>query len=274
MLKKYSIRLLARKIIKQKFFKDFVLKNIPKVYTMVESSLKFEKDVEFKLLPVLCDSSKVSLDIGVLWGAYAYEMKKHSDSVICYEPNPMMCEHLKSVFGNSVEVNNLGLSDHSGYMLLRIPNKRPGNSTIELENTLNDLDDIREVIVKVIALDTKMPKNVGFVKIDVEGHELNVLHGMKNLLQKDYPNILVEVEERHREDSVSNVTAFLKSLEYQVFFLREDVLHPAETFSKRLQSVDVRRTPEYTKNFIAIHQNNCKEVLAKLVENYKLTVKS
>jgi hypothetical protein len=35
--------------------------------------------------------------------------------------------------------------------------------------------------------------HVGFVKIDVEGHELDVLTGLSGLLAKCLPNLLIEI---------------------------------------------------------------------------------
>jgi hypothetical protein len=42
-------------------------------------------------------------------------------------------------------------------------------------------------------LDDLKLENVGFVKIDVEGHEAEVLRGAANIITRDRPNFLIEV---------------------------------------------------------------------------------
>ena len=38
---------------------------------------------------------------------------------------------------------------------------------------------------------------IGFIKIDVEGHELEIIRGGKNFLKHHKPVMLIEIEERH-----------------------------------------------------------------------------
>ena len=51
------------------------------------------------------------------------------------------------------------------------------------------------------------------LKIDVEGAELEVLHGAKSLFERKRPVILCEVSSESSQD----VTAFLSSVGYQIF---------------------------------------------------------
>ncbi len=60
---------------------------------------------------------------------------------------------------------------------------------------------------------------VGFIKVDVEGHELDVLRGAEATLRRDRPALLVESEERHRPGAVAAVHGFLGSLGYHGFMV-------------------------------------------------------
>ena len=52
-----------------------------------------------------------------------------------------------------------------------------------------------EIPVKVVRLDDEGLGNVGFMKIDVEGHEYEVIDGARALLARCRPNLLVEILE-------------------------------------------------------------------------------
>ena len=40
--------------------------------------------------------------------------------------------------------------------------------------------------------------NISYIKIDIEGHEYEALLGMKKLLRREHPNILIEILNRTR----------------------------------------------------------------------------
>ena len=42
----------------------------------------------------------------------------------------------------------------------------------------------------------------GFIKIDVEGHELKVIDGAKETIEKHKPNLLIEIEEQHSKEKL------------------------------------------------------------------------
>jgi hypothetical protein len=92
--------------------------------------------------------------------------------------------------------------------------------------------------VRTVTIDGLDIRNVGFVKIDVEGLELAVLQGAKRTIGRDLPNLLVEAEERHRRDAVASVDAFLQPLGYEGWFLLDGALHPIDLFN-----ADLRQNP-------------------------------
>ena len=46
---------------------------------------------------------------------------------------------------------------------------------------------------------------ISFIKIDVEGHEIEVIEGGKLMIKKNKPVLLVEIEERHSKKNVHDV---------------------------------------------------------------------
>lgn len=60
-------------------------------------------------------------------------------------------------------------------------------------------------------LDDIIKDDVGFIKIDVEGHELAVLKGATSLINRCRPVLLVECEERHSPGGTERLFKFLQS---------------------------------------------------------------
>lgn len=70
--------------------------------------------------------------------------------------------------------------------------------------------------VQVRALDTFVEEPVAFVKIDVQGAEIDVLEGSKGLIARHKPALLLEVT-RSKPDETARVAAFMQSLGYRLF---------------------------------------------------------
>ena len=186
---------------------------------------------EFELMSNLLDKEKISIDVGAHLGTYTYYMIKNSKRSWAFEPNPQFFENLKSLSPNLI-VKQIALSDQNGEAFLRIPAKALGRGTIEKDNTLEEFENIDFISVEQKKLDDYELETVGLIKIDVEGHELSVLNGAKNLLIRDKPALLIEAEERHKRNAVIKVRKFLEELDYKGFFLSESGLEKIENFQQ------------------------------------------
>lgn len=184
---------------------------------------------ELRLLPRLCRPDEHSLDIGANYGVYAWHLARHSKGVIAFEPQPGPADFLRRALGARVRVEQVALSDGDGEVALRVPRDRmqDGRATIEPGNTLAALD-AAEIVVPRRRLDAYDLPRVGFVKIDVEGHELAALAGGRALIVRDQPTLIVEAEDRHRAGAVDSVASFLAGLGYRGAFLKEGALVPLD----------------------------------------------
>src|SRR5947209_3295951 len=72
--------------------------------------------------------------------------------------------------------------------------------------------------------------NVGFIKIDVEGHEHSVLQGAQRTIERCRPRVLIEAEERHAPGSVRRIQAFFRRFGYRGYFVFHRQLAPIERF--------------------------------------------
>jgi Methyltransferase FkbM domain len=62
-----------------------------------------------------------------------------------------------------------------------------------------------KIKVRTVRPDRMAPGDIGFVKIDVEGHELDVLAGLSGLLAKCLPNLLIEIGGAQHGGSLAEV---------------------------------------------------------------------
>lgn len=244
-----------RKIIKHPSIKNFIIKILPRFYTISESLYVRYKDKESNYLDILCDKEKLSLDIGTLWGGYTYLIQKYSKMVYCFEPNKTNHSFLKRSFKyyNDVKLFNMAVSDREQTVRFRIPQNNPGNATIESENLLTGFDNIEECEVKSTSIDKMRLENIGFIKIDIEGHELKALEGMLKTITEQRPILLIESENRHYTDAIQKVTNLLHSIKYELFFLFNAKLYNISDFDLSVHQIqDNRNTNYYINNFISL----------------------
>jgi FkbM family methyltransferase len=219
-----------------------------------------QHEPERALLPALCDPERIGIDIGAALGAYAWPLTRLCAGCIAFEPNPEQADYLKQAFGRRLRVENTALSDHDGEVELVIPlgrgNDQAGLATIASGTWLEGVP-VRRVRVTMRTLDEFRFDPVGFIKLDVEGHELAVLRGAHGLLARDKPTILVELEERFGEGSITGVREFLEPMGYRGLYLDGKHLHGIETFDPAIhQRMESWGKPgAYINNFAFIAQD-------------------
>jgi hypothetical protein len=75
--------------------------------------------------------------------------------------------------------------------------------------------------------------NVGFVKIDVEGHELAVLRGASKLIERERPNVFVEVDQSlHSGDDIEDVFSYFAERSYTGSFFAQRAWLPLGVFDR------------------------------------------
>ena len=187
---------------------------------------------ELKILKSLVNSDKNSLDIGANKGVYTYFLSRLSRHVFAYEPNPVLAKFLTQSVGSNVTVQPFALSDSEGQATLSVP---VIDSLLHDQlGTLNNHDTIlgKSYSVPLMPLDTQGHTNVGFIKVDVEGHEEAVINGALNLFKQERPTLMIEIEQRHHPDKdIREIFTKILSLGYEGFFLLNGNLTSLKNFS-------------------------------------------
>lgn len=145
------------------------------------------------------------IDIGANIGEYSANILKlnNNTSVIAFEPSPECYKKLimlKNIFNNRFKFHKCALSNKNTSGFLYYGKKKTGLAS--LDRKINKIPYVGEsnknrIKVKIKKLDNFIKdKNIGnidFIKIDVEGHEMNVIEGASKFIKKK--NIkLIQIE--------------------------------------------------------------------------------
>ena len=97
-----------------------------------------------------------------------------------------------------------------------------GRATIHDKNEFNEF---KTFSVNVKKLDTFQFENpISFIKIDVEGHEVEVIEGAIATINRNKPILLVEIEERYSKKKVIDTIKFVNALGYKSYYFNKKEL--------------------------------------------------
>lgn len=119
---------------------------------------------------------------------------------------------------NNVTILEKAVSDHSGKSELRL-NKYCGATSLVEIPIVSRLKGI--AIVEVVSIDELIDQKVlippDLVKIDVEGAEFDVLHGMEQTIRTLKPIIICEIDDKNKESFMykqEEINSFMGLLDY------------------------------------------------------------
>ena len=189
---------------------------------------------------LITDTGRQYLDIGSYNGLFALFMAKKDPqgSITAFEPNPANFFRIeKNVLLNNmknIRCVNAGVSDHVGKLDFYLPDDYSITtvSSFSLSFASNHTDtSLSKIEVNVTDLDLFCQRenlHPDVLKIDVEGHEWEVIKGAMNTIRRCHPVILCEIftkfyttsEEFQRElPAVHSIEQFLKDENYMIYVL-------------------------------------------------------
>jgi len=201
------------------------------------------------------------LDIGANIGGYSYYLAPIAASFkgtcIAFEPGMKTYNRLKkNIFHSNFSAERMALSNTNGTGDLYLPVSHGCSSLIKHP----EFDGLKTESVPLMRLDDYINTNtiddVGFIKIDVEGHEFEVIDGSVETINKFKPLILCESENRHILHTGRTTEMFLDYM--------KDLQYNAYVFSKKdrkMRSVyeitipKNRSSLEYYYNFWLVPEN-------------------
>lgn len=220
---------------------------------------------ELKLIPLLADTGRDFLDVGANTGVYSFMALGRFRRVLAAEAHPGLIGGLRRILKSDNQVLPVALSDTVGSTTLHVPVRRGRAVTTRcsLQADANPGFMLRTVTVPTTTIDHLGLDRLALIKIDVEGHELKVLHGATQTLAASRPVCIVECEERHHAGGVAKAFAFFGGLGYRAYYLHRGALHDGADFDadelqrpENAKSVGGGRSADYVNNFVFVHSDN------------------
>ncbi len=178
----------------------------------IQGSLVEEKEME--LLPRLVKPGDSVLDIGANYAYYTVRLSKlvkEKGLVYAFEPIPFTYQVAEKVLEyfkvSNVKLYSKGVGERNEKTDFQVPLQSfgaisAGQAHIGSRNNEKvrkageySFQKHKKITAEIVALDSFLPTvtNITFVKIDIEGAELFALRGMRRLIEKNLPVILIEI---------------------------------------------------------------------------------
>jgi len=174
----------------------------------------------YNIYKTLLNENDIAIDIGAYIGTHSLPMSKLCKKVYSFEANSdIYLYHIKNIALNhivNIVPHCVALSDSKSEVSFykrddgtsRISNRHQRGQPVTLQSDL-------------LSSFINPKEKIKLIKIDVEGHEFNVLKGAKELIDKNKPYILIEVF----QNKLDQLTKWAKDNDYEITSLRgEDYL--------------------------------------------------
>lgn len=171
-------------------------------------------------------SEKTVLDIGANIGNHSLAFSPYCKQVFSFEPHPKTFRllELNTMDVTNIHPINIGASDHTAKMkAVDSHNNMGGARLIDDSIVTNEkISNYREFSLRPLdSIEQLENTDIGFIKIDVEGHELQAFKGAKRLLEKHHPVIAFEQLADSFDLGTSDVIEYLKNIGYKKFLVMQ-----------------------------------------------------
>ncbi|MFW9881708.1 MAG: FkbM family methyltransferase [Candidatus Thorarchaeota archaeon] len=257
-LRKVSLKLIPKK---------------PKIYNFFRAYVDFYNgdnndnmliNGEIRFLKKNLRDNNILLDVGAKkgeWTKYALEFKKNI-YIHCFEPSKISFKLLEeNNFPENVICNNLGLSSKKEERELYSMSKESGGNTLYLRSRFKGINGIKSDLYKeIIKLDTldnyctqKKISSINYLKIDVEGHEYEVLKGGKKMIENNHIDIIqFEYGGCYIDANVflRDIFNLFEGLNYNFYKIYPNYVKPVKSYNPRYENFQYQNWLIIRKDFI------------------------
>ena len=159
-----------------------------------------------------CDQNRICIDIGANVGLWSYDLVKHFDQVIAFEPVQEFIDCFeKNVIATNYTMHRMALGRTESFINMNIVQGNTGHSHINKES-------FGQGTIPLKTLDSFNFTNVDMIKIDVEGFEEEILAGAMETIKLNKPILVIEQQKHEYQDDMIDTPAIkiLQSWGYNV----------------------------------------------------------
>ena len=219
-------------------FIEKIIRSHPLVYFFFRYLIRFTNIFEDDAYGVsyLRFNKKINIiDVGASDGiASKFFVKKlNVSNILCFEPNIPYVKILKKLKYKNMKVYDYGIGERNANYKVFYPRYQFFKKNFDLVTyTFYDKKELQKQInldfkfkrnIKIVQKEIFLKKidklnlKISLIKIDVNGHELSVIKGLKNIIKKDKPALIVETDK-----NINKIYDYLKKFNYKKYsFMRK-----------------------------------------------------
>ena len=214
-------------------------KTIKTIKTIVKKiPIDFTKNQKYdtltkKIMRIVLEKDSSFVDIGCHKGEVLREAMKFAPNGFHFgfEPIPALYQQLIIDFGKNCDIRQVGLSNIRGVSTFNYVKTNPAYSGIK-KRTYPRKESIEEISINLDTLDNQLfdATRIDFIKIDVEGGELNVLRGGVNIIMKFNPVIVFEYglgASEFYDAMPKEMWSFFDEVKYSIYTLKNFIESPS-----------------------------------------------
>jgi FkbM family methyltransferase len=182
----------------EKRMTDHVIGDVSVEHPKYESR---HRDVILSFIP----KKETFIDVGANIGVWSIAMIPYFQKIISFEPSPLNRMCLEANTRGRTEIRPFAVGNENGKVYFKDSKKNCGDSQITPENTKDSYS------VDIVKLDDQQINACSLIKIDVQGFELPVVLGARQIIETFQPWIIFEINE-----DVDEICKFLESQNYEM----------------------------------------------------------
>ena len=224
--------------------------------------------LETILIRRLLTPNDTFVDVGAHIGYFTLVAAKYTRHVFAFEPNPSTYAYLQRniqlnpALASRVTSYPIALSDHVGSASLFNSPEHPDLASLQPIESAH-------TVVEAVTLDTLdhvlSAYNISFLKIDVEGGELDVLNGARETVGRDRPLVLCELLEPFQQrfgHTCQDIVHFFHEYGYKAYHVQEDTSRRGNVIVKPLDLAEL--SVDEANNALFVPSERVAETLTRL----------